>query len=198
MITRPTGLSPALPTLPRTPQPQPWDLPLAPGAGAGGHGRPGSPAALNHYLQNMLSPRSRVRPLGGVGCLPPCHWATLAAQLRGAAFEHNPAIRCTYMKAPSTNHLGSHTAIICHAPTRQVEYDDFNKYHFGRLRQGRDRRAITPKVGGGAVGAAAAVQTLFGCCWQRNSGLRRACFQHAPLVTQRFFFHTQIRLVRSR
>jgi hypothetical protein len=44
------------------------------------------PVPLNHYLQNMMSPRSR------------------------------------------------------------SEYDEFNRFHFSRLKQGRDKRAITPKV----------------------------------------------------
>eukprot|EP00878_Enallax_costatus_P034903 GHUV01038847.1.p1 GENE.GHUV01038847.1~~GHUV01038847.1.p1 ORF type:complete len:518 (+),score=146.20 GHUV01038847.1:771-2324(+) len=62
----------------------------APGAGVGTW--PPSttgpdPVPLNHYLQNMISPRSR------------------------------------------------------------TEYDEFNRYHFSRLKQGRDKRAVTPKVG---------------------------------------------------
>jgi hypothetical protein len=54
--------------------------------------RPVSPAPLNHYLQNALSPRSR------------------------------------------------------------SEYDNFNRFHFSQLRHLRDRRAVTPKVGGGQGG----------------------------------------------
>lgn len=46
------------------------------------------PVPLNHYLQNMISPRSR------------------------------------------------------------TEYDEFNRYHFSRLKQGRDKGQVTPKVGG--------------------------------------------------
>lgn len=59
------------------------------------------PVPLNHYLQNMISPRSR------------------------------------------------------------VEYDEFNRYHFSRLKQGRDRRAVTPKVGSG-LGAVAWKECLGG------------------------------------
>ena len=59
--------------------------------GRGAGGRPVSPMPLNHYLQNMISPRSR------------------------------------------------------------SEYDEFNRFHFGQLRQARgmDRRQVTPKVRGG-------------------------------------------------
>ncbi|GBF98762.1 hypothetical protein Rsub_11168 [Raphidocelis subcapitata] len=69
--------------------PLPWGARPASPPGAGAPPRPSTAGAgaLNHYLQNNMSPRNR------------------------------------------------------------ADYDAFNRYHFGRLRQERDRRAVTPKVG---------------------------------------------------
>jgi hypothetical protein len=71
------------------------------------------PVPLNHYLQNMMSPRSR------------------------------------------------------------SEYDEFNRFHFSRLKQqGRDKRAITPKVSRQGISAAAVEKQDLNCMGAAAYSLR--------------------------
>jgi hypothetical protein len=86
------------------------------------------PVPLNHYLQNMISPRSR------------------------------------------------------------SEYDEFNRFHFSRLKQqGRDKRAITPKVG--TQGVCGMCTAFLSACTQDRAHVSSACthdtsaFLHTHLVS---------------